>query len=78
MSQCGLLGGLGLDDGQVRAGQHRPTARHRPGEAGKLAEALLRVLLDGLLQGGDVAKGEQKEHHHVLLVLDGRNLQQQP
>ena len=35
-------------------------------------------LLYRLFEGGDVSQCQEKEHHHLLLVLDGRQLQQQP
>jgi len=36
------------------------------------------VLLDGLLEGGDVPEGEQEEDHQVSLVFDWCYLQEQP
>lgn len=36
------------------------------------------VGVDGLLERGDVAEGEQKEHHQLALVADGRHMHQQP
>lgn len=36
------------------------------------------VGVDGLLERGDVAEGEQEQHHQLALVADGRHLHQQP
>lgn len=36
------------------------------------------LALQGLLERGDVPKGAQEQHDHVALVLDGRDLEQQP
>ena len=38
----------------------------------------LGVLLDGLFERGDVPEGAEEEHDDVALVLDGRDLQEEP
>ena len=81
MSQGGLFGGIRLYNRQVGGellSKDRSTASDRPGETGKFAESFLSIFFDGLLEGGDVAKGEQKQHHHIFLVPDGCNLQKKP
>lgn len=36
------------------------------------------VRVDGLLERGDVAEGEQEQHHQLALVADRRHVHQQP
>ena len=42
------------------------------------APNIFRLVLDGLLEGGDVPEGAEEEHHHVALILDRRNVHQKP
>ena len=42
------------------------------------APNILGLVLDGLLEGGDVPEGAEEEHHHVPLILDRRNVHQKP
>ena len=43
-----------------------------------LTTDLLRLVLDGLFEGGDVPEGAEEEDHHVPLILDRRDVHQQP
>ena len=39
---------------------------------------ILRLVLNGLFEGGDVPEGAEEEDHHVSLILDGGDVHQQP
>ena len=43
-----------------------------------LTTDLLRLVLDGLFEGGDVPEGAEEHDHHVPLILDRRDVHQQP
>ena len=43
-----------------------------------LTTDLLRLVLDGLFEGGDVPEGAEEQDHHVPLILDRRDVHQQP
>lgn len=58
--------------------EYAPTSGHRSGQTSELGEALLRVILDGLLEGGYVAKCEQKQNDHFFFVSYGRYIDHQP
>ena len=39
---------------------------------------ILRLVLNGLLEGGDVPEGAEEQDHHVSLILDWGDVHQQP
>ena len=81
MAQGRLLGGLRLDDRQVRWElwcKYWPTSGNGSSEPCKFAESFLSIFFDWLFQGGYVPKGEQKEDDDIFLVFDWCYLQQKP
>jgi hypothetical protein len=58
--------------GGVKADEQRFVPSDRFGKAKKLVHALCGVVLDGLLEGGDVHEGAQEQNDHILFVCDGR------
>lgn len=73
--RCLMLANFRLDHRHVvLLREHAPASGHRSGEPGELREALLRVILDRLLEGGDIAKCEQEQNDDFLLVSYGRNV----
>ena len=43
-----------------------------------LTANILGLVLNGLFEGGDVSEGAEEQDHHVSLVLDWRDVHQQP
>lgn len=47
-------------------------------QSAKVPPTFRRLILDWLLEGGDVAEGAEEEDHFVLLVPDGSDLHKEP
>ena len=54
-------------------------SHHQPHSAPQTFTAnILGLVLNGLLEGGDVPEGAEEQDHHVSLILDGGDVHEQP
>ena len=51
---------------------------HKPLPRPLITANILRLVLNGLLEGGDVPEGAEEQDHHVPLILDWGDVHQQP